>query len=227
MTKFTSEREHTRPANIPVDLNQARLKLAEAFQLLGYALLCLFVAVVGASLGLAAAPWANLSTGGFRLVVFLFGAGVAGVSLWLAASTTRLTVQSWTAYLDWCWMYVEVDVAGREQTGNVEKETEIQVWELTVNNPRDILIAALGIYWATKQGKENAHAVREMQGDMWLDGIRLGNVNTTQAQRLGKALGLVGLIEGRGNKSSGTWKAESADDVLHIVAQNWQKVRDV
>lgn len=224
--KHRTERESSKPAALPINLRDARLKLSEAIQLFGYALLALLVGAIGGWLALAALPSGAADWSKLRLVVFVFGGGVVVVSVWLSVSVCRLMVESWHAYLEWCWMYAEVDVAGRQASGNTERETETVVWELGTTTPRDVLLVALAVYWQQKEGKQNAHTVRALQGDKWIAGVRLGDVNTTQAGKLSKALRQIGLVTEAGERSAGTWQAGSADDVLELVAANWQKVRE-
>jgi hypothetical protein len=81
-----------------------------------------------------------------------------------------------------------------------------------------------------KQQSAGAPSVRSLQGDMWLpspDGkmVNLGEVNTTQAQRMSDVFTQLGLIEGKEPRKAGTWVPSNADDTLRLVAQNWHKVK--
>jgi hypothetical protein len=103
------------------------------------------------------------------------------------------------------------------------------MWELTASNPLHVLGAALAVQ-ARQSGSAGAPSVRSLQGDMWLpspDGkmVNLGEVNTTQAQRMSDVFTQLGLIEGKEPRKAGRWVPSSADDTLRIVAANWHKVK--
>jgi hypothetical protein len=70
--------------------------------------------------------------------------------------------------------------------------------------------------------------VREIEGDVWLRGsrgnlVKLGNVSAGTAERMGRRLAELGLVEGRKNRSAGRWVAASADEVLAMVADGWSR----
>lgn len=216
--------ESKKPAQLPVDLRDARLKLAEAIQLLGFSLLALALAVVGVSVALAVTPQPPAAWSGFRFWFFLFGSGIGSLCVYVAWQVVRLMIASWQDYREWCWMYVEVDIQGRQVTHNTEQETTVTAWELSTSTPRDVLLVALAVHYAVKAGNTAAHTVRGLQGDKWLGGIRLGDVNTTQAQRMSKALAQLGLVSGKGEKKAGEWVPESTEEVLQLVDGNWSRV---
>jgi hypothetical protein len=220
-----SARETVKPAQLPVDLRDARLKLSEAVQLLGYSLLALLVGAIGGWLALAATPAAAVDWTKTRAIIALFGASVAIVGVGQAVNVSRLMAASWWRYLDWCDRYADVDIESREASGNQERETEVRIWELSANTPRDVLLVALAVWYQVQQGEAHAYTVRGLTGPLWLGNIRLGDVNTTQAQRTAKALAQVGLIEGRTGTRSGEWTAQSADEVIMRVLENWNRVQ--
>jgi hypothetical protein len=223
--KGTSFSEHTKPATIPVDLNALRLRMDEAIKLLGYALLCLVVGSGGGLIAMAAIPWEG-AWNGWRVVFALFGGSVAVLSITLAWETRNISRASWRAFLEWCHLYVDADIAGRTASGNQETTTELTTWELSSSTPRDVLLVALAVHMRVQEGESNAATVRKLRGDLWLGGIRLGDVNSSQAERLSRALAQAGLLGGRGGTSGGTWQPESYDQVVRLVVDNWGKVKD-
>jgi hypothetical protein len=175
--------------------------------------------------------WAQTfrDVGGFRFWFLLFGVGVALVGFALAAITTWLSLRSWLRYEDRLQEWHEVAIDAYIGADGASTETTVTMWELTASNPLHVLGAALAVQ-ARQSENASAPSVRSLQGDMWLsspDGkmINLGEVNTTQAQRMSDTFSQLGLIEGKEPRKAGRWVPGSADDTLRIVAANWHKVK--
>jgi hypothetical protein len=215
-----------------MNLDIGRLTILEAIQVGALAVGALAVGAVGGLIAQAAMPgWAQTfrDVGGFRFWFFLFGAGVGLVGFGLAVVTTWLSVRSWLRYEERLADWHDVSIAAYEGADGASTETTVSVWELTASNPLHVLGAALAVQ-ARQSGSAGAPTVRSLQGDMWLPSpggkmVNLGEVNTTQAQRMSDVFTQLGLIEGKEPRKAGRWVPVSADDALRIVAANWHKVK--
>jgi hypothetical protein len=215
-----------------MNLDIGRLTILEAIHVGALAVGALAVGAVGGLIAQAAMPgWAQTfrDVGGFRFWFLLFGVGVALVGFALAAITTWLSLRSWLRYEDRLQEWHEVAIDAYIGADGASTETTVTMWELTASNPLHVLGAALAVQ-ARQSENASAPSVRSLQGDMWLsspDGkmINLGEVNTTQAQRMSDTFSQLGLIEGKEPRKAGRWVPGSADDTLRIVAANWHKVK--
>jgi hypothetical protein len=215
-----------------MNLDIGRLTVLEAIHVGALAVGALAVGAVGGLIAQAAMPgWAQTfrDVGGFRFWFLLFGVGVALVGFALAAITTWLSLRSWLRYEDRLQEWHDVAIDAYIGADGASTETTVTMWELTASNPLHVLGAALAVQ-ARQSGTAGAPSVRNLQGDMWLPApggnmINLGEVNTTQAQRMSDVFTQLGLIEGKEPRKAGRWVPSSADDTLRIVAANWHKVK--
>jgi hypothetical protein len=215
-----------------MNLDVGRLTVLEALQVGLMAVGALAVGAVGGLICWGAAPTLGYTfrdVGYFRFWLIVFGAGVAGVGFGLAVVTTWLSVRSWVRYEERLSDWHDVAIDAYIGADGASTETTVTMWELTASNPLHVLGAALAVQ-ARQSGSAGAPSVRSLQGDMWLpspDGkmVNLGEVNTTQAQRMSDVFTQLGLIEGKEPRKAGRWVPSSADDALRIVAANWHKVK--
>jgi hypothetical protein len=227
----TEKRSLAAPA---MSLDVGRLTVLEAIQVGALGVGALGVGALGGLIAQAALPgWGETfrDVGGFRFWFFLFGAGVGLVGFALAAITTWLSLRSWLRYEDRLQEWHDVAIDAYIGADGSSTEQVVTMWELTASNPLHVLGAALAVQFRQQGGGGgSAPTVRSLQGDMWLpspDGkmVNLGEVNTTQAQRLSDVFAQLGLIEGKEPRKAGRWVPSSADDTLRLVAQNWHKVK--
>lgn len=224
MRGFTSSEKRV-PVEPAMQLDVGRLTITEALAVGGVALAALFVAALGGLLAWAAGPrgWETLGgIGGLRFWVWLFGTLVSLVSFWLGVVVVRLTVRSWNRYEQRLQEWHDAAVAAFEDSEGQAVETTVTRWELSASVPRDVLLVALAVHSQVQAGERNAHTVRALGGDLWLGGLRLGDV--AQAERMSRTLADLGLIEGKAQRKAGEWVPSSADEVLTLVQQNWSRV---
>jgi hypothetical protein len=215
-----------------MNLDVGRLTILEAVHVGSLAVGALAVGAVGGLVAQAALPGrfeTFASAGWFRLWFFLFGFAVAFVGFGLSVTVTWLSVRSWLRYENRLQEWHEVSIDAFVGVDGALTEQTVTMWELTASNPLHVLGAALAVQ-ARQSGSAGAPTVRSLQGDMWLpspDGkmVNLGEVNTTQAQRMSDVFTQLGLIEGKEPRKAGRWVPGSADDTLRIVAANWHKVK--
>jgi hypothetical protein len=215
-----------------MNLDIGRLTVLEAIHVGALAVGALAVGAVGGLLAQAAMPGRYQTfaeVGGFRFWFLLFGVSVALVGFGLACVVSWLSVRSWLRYEERLADWHDVSIAAYEGADGASTETTVTMWELSATNPLHVLGAALAVQ-ARQSGSAGAPSVRSLQGDMWLpspDGkmVNLGEVNTTQAQRMSDVFTQLGLIEGKGARKAGRWVPDDAGKVLELVAANWHKVR--
>jgi hypothetical protein len=211
-----------------MDLDVGKLQARDVVQLGSLTIASLFVGCLGAYLAWLVLPeygtWA-----GWRVLLASFGGGVALLGGGCAVTVARLTYRDWTSYHERLADWHDVAITAYEYSHGQETVTETTTWELTTSAPRDILLVALSVHRSIKDGSENAHTVRALQGEKWIGreghDIRLGDVNTTQAQRMSKALVDIGLIQRGGERSAGRWVPETTDEVIERVMAGWHKIR--
>lgn len=220
----------TRPAPALMDLDVGRINPKEAMQIAGLAVASLFAATLGALLANIAAPDQFSSWSAWRLAIALFGWGVAILGAGLAVTLARLTYDDWVTYrrrLDE-WHYAALDAY--ERAGGQTTEQTVSAWELTANSPLHVLALALAANQRVAAGQASAWSVRSLAGNVWLGAgggrnVSLGELSPSQAEAVCKVFAQLGLVRGRGPRVAGEWAAQSADDVVRLVSENWVKVR--
>lgn len=217
--------ESTRPAAAPMNLDVGRVEPHEAARLLLLTLGCLSVSPVGALVALVAAPSGYDDWSIIRVIFCIFGSLVAGLSLASAITVWVLMRRDWLEYrqrlTDWHYAALEAF----ERSGGVEQRREIAAWELSASQPLHVLAAALSVQRRIAAGENNPFSVRSLEGPCFLGGVRLGDIQAAEAERISKIFADIGLIQGRGERKAGKWAAAGADEVLELVAGNWQKVK--
>jgi hypothetical protein len=216
-----------------MNIDVGRLTVLEAVHVGALAVGALAVGALGGLVAWAALP-GPLQTfadvGHFRFWFFAFGSGTAAVGFGLASVTTWLTVRSWLRYEDRLQEWHQVAIDAYEGNDGSTTEHTVTMWELTASNPLHVLGAALAVHAQQSGPAAGAPTVRSLQGDMWLgegerNMVKLGEVNTTQAQRLSDVFAQLGLIEGKAPRQAGRWVPGSTDEILHLVRANWHKIK--
>lgn len=219
--------ETTRPAHAPMNLDVGRPVARDVVRLAALSFGFLSLGTLGGFIFWGATPAGVYSPwSGWRVLLLLFGGSVALVGFGLGVNLARLMVHDWKSYhrrLD-DWHYAALEAY--EQAQGQETHVQTSAWELTTSAPRDMLLVALALHYEVQKGNTSAHTVRALTGDKWLGGIRLGDINTTQAQRMSKALVDMRLVKGKEGRSAGTWTPESPEQVIELVMNNWSRVRE-
>lgn len=222
--------ESVRIATGPMLLDSGRFNAADARGSLLLILAVVAVACLGALLAAAAAPrgtWAGLST--WRWLIVGFGVLVALLALMVAVVALTVTLAEWLSYRRRLEDWHAATLAAYEDAGGQEIDRSLSVFELSDAAPAHLLLLALSIQQQLAASSESKPwSVREIEGDVWLRGsrgnlVKLGNVSAGTAERMGRRLAELGLVEGRKNRSAGRWVAASADEVLAMVADGWSR----
>lgn len=223
MKSFTAT-ERIAPAKLPMSLDVGRLTAREAFQLFGLAIAALAAGSLGALLSWLAYPSYISDWSGVRLVAVLFGASVALLGLGLASLTAWLGALDWISYRRRIDDYHELYLSSHQETGGIEIERSLTGFELTATNPLHVLAVALAAHRRNQAG-ELAHSVRALEGPVFLGGVRLGDVTSSEAEALSKKLADLGLIEGRAPRTAGKWVPDTIDTIVSRVADRWNASR--
>jgi hypothetical protein len=206
-----------------LDLDVGRLTVKEAMGLGALTIAALFVGTLGGLLAWWA--WPEWSWSGPRVAFVLFGSAVGLVGSGFGVLVARLTVEDWLSYRRRLDDWHEAALVAYEATEGRETEQHVTAWELTASHPLHVLAVALAVHQRAQAGDAGAHSVRSLEGAVWLGGVRLGDVGSTQAEQIGRVFSDLRLVRGRGPRQSGEWSAGSADDVVKLLAENWSKVR--
>lgn len=219
--QFTAS-ERVGPAKVPMNLDVGRLTARDAAQLLGLAVGALAVGAVGGLLAWLA--WPDFSSWtGWRFIFVSFGGAVALLGIGLAVITALFAVRDWLAYQDRLADYHMLAMASHEQTGGVEVERVITGWELLTDRPLHALGVALAVHERVSKGEASPFSTRQLEGPVWLGGVRLGDLTSAGAEQTSKLLSDVGLVTGRQARQAGRWAAISEQDVIRAVVRGWAK----
>jgi hypothetical protein len=225
--RYVTTTETRAPVRPAMNLDTGKLTARDALGIGALALGCLFAGTLGGALawGAGPGPYGTFAQiGGFRIWLVTFGWAVAALGYGLALVVSWLTWVDWTAYLRRLDDWHQVAIAAVEAADGQEVEQTFTAWELSATVPRDVLLAALAVHHRVQSGDASAHSVRALAGDCWIAGLRLGDVSSSQAAELGRVFAELGLIQGRGKRSAGSWKPDSADEVIQLVESNWGRV---
>lgn len=214
----------SRPIRSPVELDVGRLTARDAYQFGVLAVGSLAIAALGGLLARLAVPGPYGELSALRLVLLVFGLAVLVVAFGLAVIVCWLTVTDWLAYRQRLsdWHYAALS-AYEAQDGREVAQT-LTVTDLSSSLPLHVLAAALSVQRRMLQGEPNPFATRQLEGPLFLGGVRLGDVSPTTAEQLPRVFAQIGLIKGRGPRQAGEWTAKSEADVVKAVVDNWGKV---
>lgn len=216
--------ERVGPAKMPISLDVGRLTARDGFQFFALASGALAAGSLGALLVWIAYPSFSSDWSGFRLIIVTFGASIALLGLGLALLTVWFGATDWIAYKYWLADCRELYLTSHDQSGGVEIERTFAGWELTSTHPAHVLAVALAVHQRSLTG-ELAHSVRALEGPVWLGGVRLGDVTSTEAEALSRKLAALGLIEGRASRSAGKWVPQTPDDIVKRLTDRWSTAR--
>lgn len=223
MKQFTAT-ERVGSFRSPMSLDVGRLSAGDAFRLLGLAIASLAVASVGALLAWLAWPGELLLISMFRFIFLCLGLLVAGLGVGLAGLVIYLTQVDWFAYQHRLADYHKLVVDSHKATGGVDIERTVTGWELSSTMPAHMLVLALSVHQAVMEGNLDFSS-RGLIGDRWLLGLRLGDVNQSQARQMSQMFPALGLVAGRKGGNAGEWVPQSTDEVIQLVTKNWTKAR--
>jgi hypothetical protein len=197
-----------------------------ALQTVGVASVFLVGASLGGMLAFAAAP--GLTSSGVAFWFFFLGASICLVGISMAVVMFKLYVRiihSHQARVD---DWHEVTIEAYLSNGGQEVTSETTAWELSASVPRDVVLFALSLHAMYEAGETTPHTVTKSTGQRWLGSagsdLRLGDVNSSQAEQFSKLLPQLGLVEGREKRKPGEWVPRSYDDCIRLVSQNWPRV---
>lgn len=219
--------ETRKPGQPRMNLDVGRLTLREAGGLAALAVGALFVGTLGGLITWGAGPHNGEGLGelgGFRFWLLLFGLAVAIVGWGLAVAICYLTITDWLEYRvrlnDWH----HASLTAFENAGGIEIEQQLTLWDLTANHPLHVLAVAISVARRVEQGTPAAWSTRQLEGPVFLGGVRLGEVNGQQAEAMGKMFADLGLVTGREKRKAGEWAAADEREVIRLVSQNWHRV---
>ena len=223
--------ETSRPVRSPMDLDVGRINPREALGIAVLTISSLFVGTLGALLAWAVIPSDALgsmlgmsSWSGWRVTFFLFGSGVAIIGAGLAVTLLQLTYQDWVEYRERLNSWHAAALAAYAAQDGKETERTMTLSDLSPALPLHMLAVALSAHRRVIQGTSNPFSVRSLEGPVFLGGVRMGDLSASAAEQASKNLAALGLIKGRGPRQAGEWVAQSENDVVGMLVDNWKKV---
>lgn len=192
---------------------------------------------------------AALFVGGAVLGAALFGVGVAVCRLGLASSAEARDLGGWAwlfvgaavalagaavwALAMWAlWALVSYEIAARRiwqdqilherrAAGGLVTEERVSEWALRVDDPRHLLLAAIGIYWQARYAGESTpwsvRSLRRLELVNRRGSTLLGTCTEDQARALGDQLVRAGILTGRGPRAAGDLAVSNADELLERI----------
>lgn len=200
-----------RPAAPPVDLDAGRLDVVRAALAGGFVVLALLVTLAGVWIVSAAES----------TLLRWFGATLAGVALLFGGVVLWISVSEWLDHRGRIADWHAVSLDAYERLQGAETVQQVNEFELSVNNPGHVLLAALWIHQRVQQGQETPYSTRAMQGPIFLATRRVGNLSKLSSELMGRRLAELGLIDQRREGTAGEWVPQSADEVLDLVTRKW------
>lgn len=221
--KQLTQTERIGPAKVPMDLNVGRLTARDAAQLLALSVGALAVGAVGMLLAWLCLPDYMSDLSGWRVVFMAFGLSVSVLGVGLAVITAWFYWRDWTFYHERLADYHQLYVESHQTTGGVEVERTITGWELMTDRPLHVLGVALAVHERVMKGEASPFSTRQLEGPVWLGGVRLGDLTPATAEETSKLLSDVGLIKGRQARQAGRWSADSEQDVIKAIVGKWAR----
>jgi hypothetical protein len=212
---FGSGREYTqikRPITPPIDLDGGRFNVLQAALAGGFVLAALLLASFGG--------WIVVKNWGFGtlgvaigFVLFLVGAAFGLVVMYISLG-------EWTDHrrrvADWHYAAL---VAYQEN--GAETVEHVSEWDFSADNPAHVLIAALTVARRLSEGADSPWSNRSLQGPVFMGARRVGSISKLQAEELGRRFERLGLVDGRSERTAGSWSATSPDRIVKLVWDNW------
>lgn len=208
----------TVPAIGPMDMNSGRPQWAELAPLFGLLLVAVLPMGVGGALIIAVwpqfewTPWNALGAFVGGAVVF-----ASGSFFWTLRGAVVRSISSYYQRLD---DYHTANLEALSIQPVVELE-EVSEWSLRSDDPRHLLLFAIGIYWQTTRRNQaapwsvtNAKRV-ELHSDRGT--TLLGETTEQQARQLADLLSRAGVITGRSERKAGQLAVADADELLERV----------
>jgi hypothetical protein len=212
---FGSGREYTqikRPVTPPMDLDGGRFNVLQAALAGGLVLGALLLASFGGWILVRSWGFATLGVG-IGLVLFVVGAAFGTVVL-------CVSLGEWTDHrrrvADWHY----AALTAYEENG-AETVEHVSEWDFSADNPAHVLIAALTVAHRLSEGAESPWSNRNLQGPVFMGARRVGSISKLQAEQLGRRFERLGLVEGRGERTAGSWSASSPDRIVQLVWDGW------
>lgn len=226
MQKITAS-QSSRPASPPMNLDVGRLDPREATALGLLLIGALGVSAVGTFVTWAVVP-TTYDMSSWRLIIALFGSLLALAGLAFGGLVGFLMADRWLTYRSWLRQWNEKALSTWSETGGQEVETTFEGWQLLPSQPLHLVAAALSIHQEVLQG-DGTFSISSLAGARYVGGsgknlIKLGDLSPNGARAMLNALGDMGLIRGRGPRSSGEWVPTSSDECVKLIADNWHKV---
>lgn len=198
-----------KPAAPPVDLNAGRLDLVRAALAGGFVLLALLVVLLGV--------WI-FSIAESRILLF-FGAMLAVIGFSLGGVVLWVSVAEWLDHRRRIADWHELSLESYARLQGAETVQHVSEFELSVENPAHVLLAALLIHQRVIAGESTPYSVRSLHGPFFLANRRVGNLSKLSAEMMSRKLAQLGLIDGRAPGLAGGWVPQSADEILEIVSR--------
>lgn len=211
--KSAERTQQIKPAAPPINLDSGKLDVIQAGMAGGYVLVAMLVVSLGAGMVIYIESTFVRGLGaGIAIIGIAFGGTVLYVSLttWL---DHRRRVEQWHQATIETW----IDMSGSERLEYVNE------WELSSSNIAHVIVAALWVLDRIREGETNAHTVRKMTGPLFLCGRRIGNLTKDNAAAMGQQFARLGLIQDRREGFSGTWVADTADQVFYTILERWKQ----
>jgi len=212
--KKTEATQTTKIAAPPMNLDAGRINWREAIHLFWVSVVGALVATLGIYLIYLVFPPAS----GGHVALLIFGSMLTALGLSLA-STWLIGMESWRAYsvrLD-AWNSLHMKIWKRQQ--GIDTTRTIKTWELLDSDFGDVLLTAISTH-AQLDHVETPWSKRKLEGAVWLDTHRLGDV--TDGAKMRTKFTELKLITGSEERNAGEWVPRSFDDVVQIVSKNWR-----
>lgn len=111
-----------------------------------------------------------------------------------------------------------------QAAGGVITEREFSEWELSADTPGHVIWTALSVHRRAMQGTDTPWSVRHLEGPVLIGGLRVGELNTSEAREMPQVFAQLGLIAGRGQKKAGEWVPQDEGEVIDLIDRNWRRV---
>lgn len=206
-----------RPVPLPMDLDAGALNIKQAVIVLCFVGMCMVVVALG--LGLAVlVVW----RGGYWLVLGLLGLLVAFVALAMAGVVFWLAVRAWYDHRERLIEWHNTAVDGYVNSGDRGIVAEPNDWSFSAESPVHMVWLAVQLHEQVVGGAETPYSVRNLVGLHLWRGRRVGELTKSEAERVGRKLAALDLIEGRMEGYAGRWVPRSAGEAAERVLKGWR-----
>lgn len=223
-----SASQSVRPASPPMNLDVGRLDPHEATALGLLLIGALAVSAVGAFLTWSVVP-TYYDMASWRFILALFGVLLAAAGLLFAGLVGFLMVDRWLTYRSWLRQWQEISLSTWADNGGQEVQTTFEGWQLLPTQPLHLVAAALSIHQEVIRG-DSSFSINSLAGSRYVGGsgnnlVKLGDLSPNGARAVLNNLATMGLIRGRGPRSSGEWVPGSTDECVRLIADNFHKIQ--